>query len=144
MKKNAAFTLIEILVVMTIIGLLAGAATVTYTAFTKKSRDARRQVDLEQIRGALETYKSSVGNYPEEDRVTFNCPSSGGLTDDSSNTYMSKIPNDPKCPDYSYYYDVDSNGDYTIGAYLETGSGSCGGSCTGSNCNYCLGPYGQQ
>ena len=52
MKKS--FTLIEILVVATIIGLLTASATVAYSQFAKQSRDARRQSDLQSIRAALE------------------------------------------------------------------------------------------
>lgn len=146
-QKTFAFTLIEVLVVTTIIGLLAATGTVTYTAFTKKSRDARRQTDIEQIRGAIEVYKSSssTNSYPAS--MTFNCPASGALQDTAvpPNIYMSKIPNDPKCPTYTYYYNVDVNGNYTLGAFLENGGTDCGVSCgTGVNCNYCVGPYGEQ
>jgi len=61
MKKS--FTLIEILVVATIIALLATAATITYAQLTKQSRDARRKTDLEQIRAALEMYRSNNNQY---------------------------------------------------------------------------------
>ena len=146
-KASAAFTLVEILVVTSIIGLLAAAGTVTYTAFTKNSRDARRKADLEQIRGAAELYRSNsqTNSYPAEDEIVFNCPGSGALTDVANNTYMSKVPNDPKCPTYTYYYEVGSDGNYKMGAFLEGGGGTdCSVSCGGANCNYCVGPYGEQ
>ncbi len=150
-----AFTLIEILVVATIISLLASIAIVSYSQFVKQSRDAKRKADLEQIRAAVEQWRSNNGTYPTGvNAIEFNTGSctanpSGGLVDSSSITYLSKIPNDPQCSSGkpTYYYSSSDGSSYTVGAFLETssvsgcgGSGSCG---TGYNCNYCVGPYGQ-
>lgn len=129
--KIKGFTLIEILVVATIIGLLAAVAAISYSQFTKQSRDARRKADLEQIRGALEMYKSNstTNDYPGS--LTINCANPVALTD-GTYTYLSKIPNDPKCAsswtNYSYVYSTQS---YTLTATLEDGT------------TYSLGPYGK-
>lgn len=147
MKKS--FTLIEILVVATIIGLLAAVAAVSYSSITKSSRDARRKADLEQIRAAIEMYRSNNNTYPSS--VAVGCSLSTGLTDVSGNTYLSNVPEDPKCTTYTYYYVglpvgcTTSCSDYTVGAYLEGTTSTCGStiSCgTGVNCNFCQGPYG--
>lgn len=142
MKNKKGFSLIEILVVATIIGLLAAGAAVSYSQFAKQSRDARRKADLEQIRAALEMYRSNstTSIYPD---ITIDCSSTGGITDDSiPATYLSKIPRDPKCPTTSYFYSQ-TGSNYTIGAYLEsTGDSSCQAGC-GDYCNYCLDAYGQ-
>ncbi len=142
-QLRKGFTLIEILVVMTIISLLASVAAVSYTSVTRSSRDARRQSDLEQVRSALEQYRSNNGMYPA---VAMNCSSSGAISD-GSGTYLSTVPRDPRCPSNSYYIST-SGSDYTIGAYLEattstcaSGSYSCG---SGVTCNYCVGPYGRR
>lgn len=137
MKKS--FTLIEILVVSTIIALLAATASVSYSQLNKQSRDAKRKTDLEQIRAALEMYRSNNDVYPA---LTINCSSSGGITD-AQGTYLSLIPKDPKCSTYSYYYST-SGSDYTLGAYLESGGTDCVAGQCGGNCNYCVGPYGQK
>jgi len=158
MKK--LFTLIEILVVATIIGLLAGGAAISYSQINKQSRDAKRKTDLEQIRAALEMYRSNNGYYPVSTAINTTCGNNTGLTDETS-TYLSNIPDDPKCPMYKYYYNALSNTggscnntltyctNYILASQLETNS-SCssvpgGNSCgTGNPCNYCLGPYGQK
>lgn len=59
-----AFTLIELLVVIAIIAILITVGSVSYTRAVKLSRDSKRQTDLEQIRQALETYRSEIGTYP--------------------------------------------------------------------------------
>lgn len=136
MKKTLkSFTLIEILVVATIISLLASVTTISYSQITKQSRDGRRKTDLEQIRAALEMYRSNEDNYP----VNLN-----SLT--TPTVYIQKIPTDPKPALYSYYYARISTSDYILGAYLEGGSSTCSQtiSCTSKNCNYCLGPYGEK
>ncbi|OGK18346.1 hypothetical protein A3G67_03575 [Candidatus Roizmanbacteria bacterium RIFCSPLOWO2_12_FULL_40_12] len=153
MKKFVlGFTLVEILVVTTIIGMLAAVGSVSYTAFTKNARDARRKADLEEVRGAMELYRSNNSTgYPSEgggaaDQIQFDCnATTGKLEDSNSNKYLSKIPEDPKCPTSTYDIISISASDYVLGARLEGGGTDCGGSCGGGNqCNYCLGPYGQQ
>ncbi len=135
--KKKSFTLIEILVVATIIGLLAAAATASYTQLGKQSRDARRKTDLEQIRSALEMYRSNNDQYSA---YTGNCSSYTALT--GSPTYIQSMPTDPMST-YFYYCNI-STTDYTISAYMETGGTTCVASQCGKNCNYCLGPYGQK
>lgn len=144
-----SFTLIEILVVATIISLLAGIGMVSYSSITKSSLDARRKADLEQIRAAIEMYRSNNSSYPTTlsfggnlcDPAPTGCPPVG-------NKYLEKVPQDPKSTIKTYYY-TGSSSDYTLASQLE-GSSTCssppgGNSCgTGFPCNYCLGPYGQK
>lgn len=145
MNKNG-FTFIEILVVVTIISLLAATGAISYTQFLKQSRDAKRKTDIEQIRAAVEMYKSNNGIYPLS--INLSTCSPGAITD-ANTTYLSKIPNDPKCSTYVYYYSSTDGSTYTIAAFLENSSSPvCGGlganSCNAfSGCNYCVGPYGQ-
>ncbi len=140
MKKRRGFTLIELLVVATIMVLLTSIASVAYSQFGKQSRDAKRKADLEQIRAALEMYRSSEDTYPAS------IPNVGnGLCDPSgcaNGIYLQTIPTDPRSP-YTYYYGGAAS-DYTVGAYLESGGTTCVAGQCGGNCNYCLGPYGQK
>lgn len=137
MKKG--YTLIEILIVTTIIVLLTAVGAVSYSTFLKQSRDAKRKTDLEQVRAALEMYRSTEDTYPVGSNwgTTLNI-----LT--TPVTYIQSLPTDPKSPIYTYYYSGTAS-DYTIGAYLEIPD-TCPVviSCTGANCNYCSGPYGQK
>lgn len=139
MKKS--FTLIEILVVVTIIVLLTAAAVVSYSVFLKQSRDARRKVDLEQLRAALEIYRSDNNSaYPAGD--VYGTALSELVV---PITYIQKLPADPKDPTYTYFYSG-SVSDYTLAAYLENGGTTCitSPTCGSYGCNYCLGPYGEK
>lgn len=146
-KNNTAFSFIEILVVVTIIGIIASVGMVTYTEFIKQSRDAKRKGDIENIRGAIEMYKSKNNTYPLT--VELDLANQGSICDPSpgdcdSGTYLQKLPKDPKS-DYIYYYTSDGT-TYVLGTYLEQGGTSdCGTNNCGvsTDCNYCMGPYGQ-
>jgi prepilin-type N-terminal cleavage/methylation domain-containing protein len=116
-----AFTLIEILVVIAIIALLTMAGVTSYKVANQKARDGRRQGDLEQIRAALEMYRTVLDEYPDDKNL---------LEPD----YINSLPADPSGYDYYYFSDGLT---YTLCAYLELGSGDCGGNaCGATTCNY--------
>jgi prepilin-type N-terminal cleavage/methylation domain-containing protein len=142
LKKNNAFTLIEILVVATIIALLAGAGVVSYSQFLRQSRDAKRKADLEQIRVALEMYRSNNNAYITNTSQNDNCANVLNYLI-LPTKYIEKIPIDPRT---GYYYRCNITAySYVLGAYLESqASGTICGFCGASSyCNYCVGPYGQ-
>jgi prepilin-type N-terminal cleavage/methylation domain-containing protein len=60
-KKSKAFTLIEIMLVVTIIALLLGAAVAKFTPVLDWVKAVRVQSDLRSIRTALQTYQSTNG-----------------------------------------------------------------------------------
>ncbi len=137
---SQSFTLIEMLVVATIIGLLTTGGIVFYSQFSKQARDTKRKADLEQIRAALEMYRSNNNQYAD---FTGNCSSYTALT--GSTKYLQSMPTDPKATSGLFYYCNISANDYTLGAYLETVSTNvCVAGQCGNYCNYCLGPYGQK
>lgn len=146
MRKKLGFTFIEILVVITIISIVTTLGVTTYGSFLKQSRDAKRKGDLEQIRAAVEMYKSKNDLYPIS---AIGGPPPTSVCDPvncATNMYLSKTPQDPKPNEFQYYYLSDGSS-YTLGALLElpqtgTPCGDCDATGTAA-CNYCLGPYGQ-
>ena len=125
------FTLVELLVVITIIALLTTIGIVMYQNATRRSRDGRRQTDLEQVRTALELYRSDNSAYPA-DTTWANLQTT--LADD-----IRALPTDPK--DFAYSYVPGANNlSYSLCAHLETGNDTddfCGsGEACGGNCNY--------
>jgi len=130
-RLNKGFTFIEILVVVTIIGVLTAIGVTSYRAATKKSRDGKRKADLEQIRAALEMYKADIDQYP----LAVSC---NGTIESGDNTYMDPVPCDPKNTGiYIYQYEPSVDGlTYKLGANLEVDTSI--GTCALSGFTYCV------
>ncbi len=138
----------EILIVIGLMTLILTIGIGSYTAVSRNGRDSRRKSDLEEIRSALEMYRSNNNAYPTALPTPSPGIAFGSAFGDATNTYLQKSPQDPVSPRQIYYYAA-SGSDYTIAAQLE-GTSTCisppgGSSCgTGFACNYCLGSYGQK
>jgi len=65
--KKSGFSLIELLVVISIIAILVAISVASYTKVRQNARDSRRRVDLENVRQALVMYRSDNGCYPGGD-----------------------------------------------------------------------------
>src|SRR3989344_4706205 len=111
-KKSGGFTLLEVLVTATIIAILTAIGIVSYASVNKRSRDVKRKSDLEQVRSALEMYRSdNSGQYPNIGAGFLDAQ--GLLTSLVDSGYMPAIPNDP-LPAERYYYDaIDTGGVYS-------------------------------
>jgi len=120
MKKfRKGFTLIEMLIVITIIALLASLILVGMGGARAKTRDARRIADLHNVMNALELYYAKNYYYPDaSDWATLTTE----LT--TEDIGVSRIPQDPLNTSptaKSYYYGASTDGqDYALGADLET------------------------
>ena len=65
MKKNInAFTLVELVIVITVIAILAGISILSLDGYQKIGRDAQRSTSATVIASALENYYNSHGDYP--------------------------------------------------------------------------------
>jgi len=114
--RNKGFTLIEMLIVITIISLLASLILVGMGGARAKARDARRIADLHNVQNALELYFSQNGRYPaSSDWATLITTLTG------AGIGVSQVPKDPlNNTTYYYRYGADTNGtDYVLGAQLE-------------------------
>lgn len=62
-KKQSGFTLIELMVVISIIGTLASVIIVSLESARSKARDSSRRAALNQIQLALELYRNDHGTF---------------------------------------------------------------------------------
>jgi general secretion pathway protein G len=81
MKKG--FTLIEIIIVLTLIGILVAIVVPIYRSSVVRAREAVLKENLFQIRDAISKYYFDKHKYPT------------ALDDLVTNKYLSKIPTDP-------------------------------------------------
>jgi general secretion pathway protein G len=77
------FTLIELMIVISIIGILATLAAPSYQSSVVKAKEAALRQDLSTFRDVLDQHKADQGKYP---------PSLAALV---SAGYMRRIPKDP-------------------------------------------------
>jgi general secretion pathway protein G len=63
-KTKSGFTLIELIIVFTLIGILLGLALPQYKYATKKAREAVLKEDLYVLRKLIDQYFSDKGKYP--------------------------------------------------------------------------------
>jgi len=73
-RLTRAFTLFEVILVITLILILVGLAFWVFRHQLAKGRDAKRKDDLEKIRLAFEDYYNDHGCYPDP-AILENCGS---------------------------------------------------------------------
>lgn len=113
--KRSGFTLIEMMVVVTIMVVMVAIGIISYSAAGKKNRDNRRLADLERIRMALEMFRQNDvgGSYPANASTAL---VSGG--------YLGEWPTGPNGVGDTYYYTRPSFYTYWVRTNLEaTGVG---------------------
>lgn len=116
LPNKKGFTLIELMVAISIVAILSTIGIVSYTQAQRVSRDSRRKQDLRSIQGALEVYRITNGSYPSL-ADTWYLSTTGTIWIPGMNeTYISpSLPVDPKqsapcypwnsttCYNYAYY-----------------------------------------
>lgn len=166
-KIEYAFTLVELLVVISIIGILASIGLVAFTSSQARGRDAQRKSDLKQVSSALELFYSDYGKYPSSNNgqiqaCDYNSVTGVGQpcvwgssefrdTDGSGNTkttYFKVLPKDPSSSHTYYYRTVAVNGvansGFQLYAFLENSqdisiiSPNPTVACGSDNCNFAL------
>ncbi|MFC1727229.1 type II secretion system protein [Patescibacteria group bacterium] len=143
-NKRAGFSLVELLVAVGILVVLLGLSLVSLSGSRRSARDARRRVDLEDIRGALEMYRSDCGEYPANDYQSGQPINGDGTLGCPAVSVYITLPHDPASNGAAavrrYLYRNIDDDNYRLCAALEgTGSvGNCGVLLCGTtlNCNH--------
>ena len=130
MKKNTikAFTLVEMLIVIVIIGILIAALMPRMQAAQWRARDVSRKTALSQVQSAIVTSQWDKWYWPWQcenvEGSTTDCAENGtginSIENDLKTAWMNSVPQDPlKSSDvwWLWNYDWNEEGDY---AYLVT------------------------
>jgi prepilin-type N-terminal cleavage/methylation domain-containing protein len=120
MKRQAGFTIIEMLIVVTILAMLAGILIPVLGDAAKSARDSRRATDLKSVQSALEAYKRANGVYPTTNgNWQGDSTADGGMGYDANGyipglvpTFAPTLPKDPdsRYPDATNGYAYRSDG----------------------------------
>jgi general secretion pathway protein G len=95
-KQQCGFTLLELLVVMVIIGLLAGLVAPRYFAQVGKSHTKVARAQINSLEQALDQFRLDVGRYPTSDEGLEALNTSPAGAEEWSGPYLKKaIPLDP-------------------------------------------------
>lgn len=128
---NDGFTLFELLVSISIIGIMTALAVISYSSAQKKARDARRIEDMKNVQSAAEQYYSvDAFTYPAN-----TAPASWKV---GNQQILEAFPTDPKETGWTgYTYLIGTT--YCACAAVENKNS---GNSTNNNCNVgATGPY---
>lgn len=138
MKNKKAFSLVELLVVVSIIGIISVVAAVGFSKAQKDGRDRRRIDDLKSIQNAAEQVAMLSGTYPTT-AASYLVTSPAWTI--RGQVVLAKIPGDPK-GNTSYLTSGISASGYCVCATVENtkNSNAENSSCSFTNSTnyYCV------
>ncbi|MEI8352424.1 MAG: type II secretion system major pseudopilin GspG [bacterium] len=119
-SSRAGFTLVEILLVVAILGILAGVAVVSLKGRTKTASIAATRTSIQAIGTAIDTYEVDNGIYP----ASLQSLLTKGNESNWNGPYMrdGRMPKDAWGNDFSYSLQSDSYKLISAGPDGQTGS----------------------
>jgi general secretion pathway protein G len=120
--KHSGFTLLELLVVMVIIGLLAGIVAPRYFSQVGKSRVKAARAQIDSLDKALEQFRIDTGRLPttEEGLVALNS-APPGMTGWEGPYLKRALPSDPWGHPYVYVQPGTHQNDFDLESYGRDG-----------------------
>ena len=130
-RLNRGFTLLELLVVISLVGFLVGLGAVSYSKAQKDTRDARRKGDMKAVQSGFEEFYGENTRYPKDET-------------EADTAVIGGLPIDPKnSGDYAYEvkYDGTLGVAYCACSLLESATGNATALPSDTNCNWGEGSY---
>jgi len=107
-KGNLGFTLIELMVVIVILGILAGLIVPRIMGRPEEAKQLKAKIQIESLETALKLYKLDTGMYPDTEQglqALIESPTTGALPKNwRKGGYLEKgkLPKDPWRNDFVY------------------------------------------
>lgn len=98
--QHRAFSLVELIVVMVILGLLAGLVAVRTRGYLVSSKQNAAKAEISNLVKAIETFYADQGRYPTTDEGIAVLASGTSSWPDG---FINKVPNDPWGNPYEYF-----------------------------------------
>ena len=116
--RGAGFSLIELLVVLVILGLLAGLVGPRVMKYLGGAKTDSAKLQIEDIGAALDMYRLEVGSYPSGEHGLEALVQEPGGVRGWNGPYLKKnfVPKDPWGNDYEYAFPGD-HGEYDLFSY---------------------------
>jgi general secretion pathway protein G len=120
-RAGLGFTLLELLVVMVIIGLLAGYVGPKYFSQVGKSETKVAKAQIDALEKALDQYRLDTGRYPTTEQGLAALNQKPGSEARWAGPYLRKeVPNDPWGRPYTYRAPGE-HGDFDLFSYGKDG-----------------------
>jgi general secretion pathway protein G len=129
-RRQAGFTLVEVMVVVVILGILAAIIVPKIMSRPEQARLVKAKQDILAIQSALDLYKLDSGVYPSTDQglqALVTKPSSTPVPQNwKSDGYLQRLPTDPWGEAYQYTNENDKLRIFSYGPKGKEGGSEIG------------------
>lgn len=117
----AAFTLIELMIVVVILGILATIVMPRILNRPEQARRAKAKIDIRTIQSTLALFKTDTGRFPTTSEGLQVLVSDPGIKGYDPDGYLDKVPLDPWGNNYIYISPGIRSRDYDLESYGKDG-----------------------
>ncbi|HEX5056635.1 MAG TPA: prepilin-type N-terminal cleavage/methylation domain-containing protein [Gammaproteobacteria bacterium] len=119
-KRRSGFTLVELLVVLTVVALLAALVTPVVSTSVHRAREAVLKENLYSLRKAIDDFRADTGRYPQT------------LEQLVEKHYIRKVPLDPVTDRHDSWIQIPADAE-SGGGIIDVKSGAEGASLDGQS-----------
>ena len=101
-QTHRAFTLIELMIVVVILGLLATIIMPRILDRPEQARRAKAKIDIRNIQSALALFKTDTGRFPTTSEGLNALVTNPGIENYNEDGYLDELPVDPWGKSYVY------------------------------------------